>query len=98
MIKLFDFDISVNYHCIMIININDNIQIEYTNNPLENMDGSNAALRSMLSHDYIIIQNRKFPVINPSELIRSRSKDDGYYRVIYIQINMATGEYVGYPD
>lgn len=77
----------------MIININDNIQIEYTNHPLENMDNSNAALRSMLSRDYIIIQNRKFPIINPSELIRSRSKDDGYYRVIYIQINMATGEY-----
>ena len=77
----------------MIININDNIQIEYTNHPLENMDDPYAGLRRIFSQDYIIIQSRKFPIINANELVRSRNADDGYYRVIYIQINMATGEY-----
>ena len=41
----------------------------------------------------IAINNRWFNIINPSELECKRNKNDGYYRVIYIQINTSTGEY-----
>ena len=41
----------------------------------------------------IAIQGRWFDVITPSELVRSRNKKDGYFRVVYIQINMKNGEY-----
>lgn len=82
------------YNVRMLIDkINDNIQIEYTDHPLEHMDDTRARVHKIFPQDYIIIQNRKFPIINPGELVRSRNTSDGYYRVIYIQINMATGEY-----
>lgn len=41
----------------------------------------------------IEIKNRWFDVLTPSELVRKRNKSDGYYRVVYIQINMENGEY-----
>ncbi len=41
----------------------------------------------------IAIKGRWFDVISPSELVRKRNDKDGYYRVIYIQINMENGEY-----
>ncbi|HRD70505.1 MAG TPA: hypothetical protein PK657_10195 [Legionella sp.] len=41
----------------------------------------------------IEIKNRWFNVLTPSELVRKRNKSDGYYRVVYIQINMENGEY-----
>jgi replicative superfamily II helicase len=39
----------------------------------------------------IIIKDRIFDIIPASKLVRN--KDDGYYRVLYIQINALTGEY-----
>ena len=84
----------------VIIEINDNISIWREFNPIElSMDGSNfydsnrALAKLDFNKERISIQGRWFDVITPSELIRSRNKKDGYYRVIYIQINMESGEY-----
>lgn len=41
----------------------------------------------------IAIKDRWFDVITISELVRNRNKSDGYYRVLYIQINFKNGEY-----
>ena len=41
----------------------------------------------------IRIKDRWFDVIDEATLYRERNKDDGYYRVIYIQINWLTNEY-----
>ena len=40
----------------------------------------------------IQIKDQWFDVISPSELVRKRN-EDGYFRVIYIQINTLNGEY-----
>jgi len=86
----------------MITTINENIQIWQEFNPVE------LALENDLFEPYnlkrhlailgfnkerIAIKNRWFDVLTPSELVRKRNKTDGYYRVVYIQINMETGEY-----
>lgn len=42
---------------------------------------------------YISIKNNWFRTIPMEELYLSRNTEDGYYRVVYIQINTATGEY-----
>lgn len=41
----------------------------------------------------IRIKEKWFDIISDSILYRARDKDDGYYRVIYIQINWLTNEY-----
>lgn len=41
----------------------------------------------------IRIKDRWFDIISDSILYRARNKNDGYYRVIYIQINWLTNEY-----
>lgn len=41
----------------------------------------------------IAIKNRWFHVLTPSELVRRRNESDGYYRAVYIQIDMESGEY-----
>lgn len=41
----------------------------------------------------IRIKDRWFDIIDDSILVRARNKSDGYYRVIYIQINWLTNEY-----
>ena len=41
----------------------------------------------------IRIKDRWFDIISDSILYRARNKSDGYYRVIYIQINWLTNEY-----
>ncbi len=45
------------------------------------------------NRERIAIKDRWFDVLTPSELVRMRNKKDGYYRVVYIQINWETGEY-----
>jgi hypothetical protein len=86
----------------MIIEINDNIKIWKEFNPIElSMDGnlfnSTDANRNLaklgFNKERIKIKNRWFDVLTPSELVRKRNKPDGYYRVVYIQINMENGEY-----
>ena len=41
----------------------------------------------------IRIKDKWFKIIHESELFRKRNSSDGYYRVIYIQINWLTNEY-----
>ena len=47
----------------------------------------------LFNEEQISINDRWFDILSPSELVRTRNKEDGYYRVIYIQINFASGEY-----
>ena len=83
----------------MIITINENIKIWKEFNPFElSLDDNqfysyNLAESLGLNKERIAIKNRWFDVLNPSELVRQRSKSDGYYRVIYIQIDWESGEY-----
>ncbi|KTD02651.1 hypothetical protein [Legionella feeleii] len=86
----------------MIIEINDNIKIWKEFNPIElsmdenlfNSTDSNRNLAKLgFNKERIAIKNRWFDVLTPSELIRKRNEADGYYRVVYIQINMENGEY-----
>ncbi|HAT1802606.1 TPA: hypothetical protein I8Z04_001264 [Legionella pneumophila] len=86
----------------MIIKINDNIKIWNEFNPFElymneNLFNSTCTNRNLaklgFNKERIEIKNRWFDVLTPSELVRKRNKSDGYYRVVYIQINMESGEY-----
>ncbi len=84
----------------MEIKINNNISIWREFNPFELSIDKDEALYSEriatklgINKERISIQGRWFDVLSPSELVRKRNQKDGYYRVIYIQINMDTGEY-----
>lgn len=86
----------------MIIEINDNIKIWKEFNPIElsmgeNLFNSTDVNRNLaqlgFNKERIEIKNRWFDVLTPSEIVRKRNKTDGYYRVVYIQINMDNGEY-----
>lgn len=86
----------------MITTINENIRIWQEFNPIELSLDENALNSSdskrklaILGFDKlrIAIKNRWFDVLTPSELVRKRNINDGYYRAIYIQINMDSGEY-----
>ncbi|HEN5551954.1 TPA: hypothetical protein U6304_003001 [Legionella pneumophila] len=86
----------------MIIKINENIKIWNEFNPFElymneNLFNSTCANRNLaklgFNKERIEIKNLWFDVLTPSELVRKRNKSDGYYRVVYIQINMESGEY-----
>lgn len=86
----------------MIIKINENIRIWMEFNPFElswndNLHNSSDSKRNTpkfgFNKERIAIKDRWFDVLTPSELIRKRNISDGYYRVVYIQINMENGEY-----
>jgi hypothetical protein len=86
----------------MIITVNENIRIWMAFNPFELSWNDNllnsSDLKSNLSRlginkERIAIKDRWFDVLTPSELVRKRNKKDGYYRVVYIQINIDNGEY-----
>ena len=47
----------------------------------------------LFNEEQISINDRWFDILSPSELVRKRNKEDGYYRAIYIQINFESGEY-----
>ncbi len=86
----------------MIITINENIRIWKEFNPIElslhdsplsPFDSKRNLAKLGFNKERIAIKDRWFDVLTPSELVRKRNKKDGYYRVIYIQINMENGEY-----
>lgn len=86
----------------MILELNKNIRLWRDSNPFEvsliqepfNPYGSKPTLSSFgFDKERIAIKDRWFDVLTPSGLIRRRNKNDGYYRVVYIQINMENGEY-----
>lgn len=86
----------------MEIKINKNIKIWKEFNPIElSLDNDLLApanpkrelARIGFNQERVWIKNRWFDVIPLSDLFRKRNKHDGYYRVVYIQINMDNGEY-----
>ncbi len=86
----------------MITTINQNIKIWQEFNPIklscdDNIFDSSDSKRNLAKLGFnkqrIAIKNRWFDVLTPSELVRKRNICDGYYRVVYIQINMENGEY-----
>jgi len=86
----------------MILKINENIRIWQEFNPFElslddnqfySFDSKRNLAKLGFNKERIAIMDRWFDVLTPSELVRKRNDSDGYYRVIYIQINMENGEY-----
>lgn len=86
----------------MIIEINDNIKIWKKHNLFElpmnqnffnSTDFNHNLAKLGFNKERIAINNLWFDVLTPSELVRKRNEADGYYRVVYIQINMENGEY-----
>ena len=77
----------------MITEINDKISIwtkfNHAKLSMENISPPNI----LFNEEQISINDRWFDVLTPSQLVRKRNKEDGYYRVIYIQINYESGEY-----
>jgi hypothetical protein len=85
----------------MIIAINENIRIWREFSPIELSfdesgfkfsDPKRSLARWGFNKERIAIKDRWFDVLTRSELVRKRNAD-GYYRAIYIQINMESGEY-----
>ena len=77
----------------MITKINDKITI-WTKFNLAKLSMENISPPNILfNEEQISINDRWFDVLTPSQLVRKRNKEDGYYRVIYIQINYESGEY-----
>lgn len=86
----------------MIIEINDNIKIWQEFNPIDlamddgpynSSDESRNLAKLGFQKERIAIKGHWFGVIPSWELFHLRNKDDGYYRVVYVQINMENGEY-----
>lgn len=84
----------------MDIKINDNIifwrefnSMELSLDKNEPGDSRRTLAKMDFNKERISIQGRWFDVLSPSELVRKRNVKDGYYRVIYIQLNWGTGEY-----
>lgn len=86
----------------MEIAINRNIRIWQEFNPIElsrddnqpdSFDSKRALAKLGFNKKRIAIKNRWFDVLTPSELARKQNKGDGYYRAVYIQIDMESGEY-----
>ena len=76
----------------MITEINDKITI-WTKFNLAKLSMANNSPPILFNEEQISINDRWFDILSPSELVRKRNKEDGYYRVIYIQINFDSGEY-----
>ena len=86
----------------MIIEINDNIKIWKEFNPIElamdessfdSSDPDRNLAKLGFKNEQIAIKDQWFDVIPLGELFHLRNKGDGYYRVVYVQINMENGEY-----
>ena len=76
----------------MFTEINDKITI-WRKFDLAKLSMENISQPILFNEEQISINDRWFDVLSPSELVRKRNKEDGYYRVIYIQINFESGEY-----
>lgn len=84
----------------MVIKINDTISLWREFNPFEQPIEKNDSCfakdliaKFCFNKERISIMGNWYDVLSPSELVRKRNEKDGYYRVIYIQINCETGEY-----
>ncbi|MBK9321395.1 MAG: hypothetical protein IPM97_00295 [Bdellovibrionaceae bacterium] len=86
----------------MTIAINENIKIwkefspfefSFDESPFNSFDSRRTSARLGFNKERIAIKERWFDVLNLSDLVRKRNGADGYYRAIYIQVNMDSGEY-----
>lgn len=86
----------------MVVTINENIKIWREFNPFEIsfnesiadvFDSRRILARMGFNKERIGIKERWFDVLTLSDLVRKRNGADGYYRALYIQINMDSGEY-----
>jgi hypothetical protein len=86
----------------MIITINKNIKIWMEFNPIElscdknvlnSFDSKYSFAILGFNKERIAIKDQWFDVLTLSELVRKRNNSDCYYRAVYIQINMDSGEY-----
>lgn len=69
------------------------IELSFDNDPLSPINPKHELARLGFNKERIAIKDRWFDVLSQSDLFRKRNKKDGYYRVVYIQINMENGEY-----
>jgi len=69
------------------------MELSLDDNPLSPFDSKRNLAKLGFNKVRIAIKDRWFDVLTPSELVRQRNKKDGYFRVVYIQINMENGEY-----
>ena len=76
----------------MITEINDKITI-WRKFDLAKLSMDKTSPPILFNEEQISINDCWFDILSPSELVRKRNKEDGYYRVIYIQINLESGEY-----
>ena len=86
----------------MIFDINDNITLWREQDPIKVATGKSPSgepgeNRNLdlfgFQKERIAIKEQWFDVIPLGELFHRRNKVDGYYRVVYVQINMENGEY-----
>ena len=77
----------------MITEINDKITIWRKFDLAKLSMNKTSPPNILFNEEQISINDRWFDILSPSELVRTRNKEDGYYRVIYIQINFDSGEY-----
>lgn len=86
----------------MIFDINDNITLWREQDPIKVATGKSPSgepgeNRNLdlfgFQKERIAIKEQWFDVIPLGELFHWRNKVDGYYRVVYVQINMENGEY-----
>lgn len=68
-------------------------ELSLNDNLLNSSDSKRNLARFGFNKERIAIRDRWFDVITPSELVRKRNATDGYYRAVYIQLNMESGEY-----
>ncbi len=56
-------------------------------------DSKRSLAKLGFNQERIAIKNRWFDVLTPGDVVRKRNGSDGYYRVVYIQIDLESGEY-----
>lgn len=69
------------------------MELPYNDNKFDFPGPERGLVKLDFDNRRIAVRNRWFDVITLSELECKRNKGDGYFRVIYIQINPKTGEY-----
>lgn len=69
------------------------MELPFSENKLNSPVSKRGLVKLTFDERRITIKNRSFDVIALSELECKRNKIDGYFRVIYIQLNPKTGEY-----
>ncbi len=97
-----DINAALRYYWNVLTAINENISIWREFNPIElsmddnrfnSFDSKRSLAKLGFNQERIAVKNRWFDVLTPGEVVRKRNASDGYYRVVYIQIDLESGEY-----